>query len=77
MKKKSNENNFYKNSEKPIKESLSEENYNSKIIKHNMYHIETFYFFIKGQNNLSKADTINFNSKQNIKENKEYRKRGR
>ena len=58
MKKKSNENNFYKNSEKPIKESLSEENYNSKINKHNMYHIETFHFFIKGQNNLSKADTI-------------------
>ena len=58
MKKKSNENNFYKNSEKPIKESLSEENYNSKIIKYNMYHIETFHFFIKGQNNLSKADTI-------------------
>ena len=77
LKKKSNENNFYKNSEKPIKESLSEENYNSKVIKHNMYHIETFHFFIKGQNNLSKADTINFNSKQNIKENKEYRKRGR
>ena len=69
LKKKSNENNFYKNSEKPIKESLSEENYNSKVIKHNMYHIETFHFFIKGQNNLSKADTINFNSKQNIKEN--------
>ena len=23
-----------------------------------MYHIETFHFFIKGQNNLSKADTI-------------------
>ena len=58
MKKKSNENNFYKNSEKPIRESLSEENYNSKVIKHNIYQIKAFHFFKKSQNNLSKADTI-------------------
>ena len=77
MKKKNNENNFFKNSEKPIKECLSEENLNQKGTNHNMYYIEKFDFFIIGQNNLSKADTINFNTKLNIKENKEHRKRGR
>ena len=76
LKKKNNENNFFKNSEKPIKESLSEESINSKNTKYNKYFIEKFDFFINGQNNLSKTN-INFNSKKNNKENKEYKKRGR